>query len=79
VIADPRLQQRWVGMGWAALDYLRRFMARHTLWEVPRCHGPMRLLAAIHPPDATRRILECLGLPSRAPPLARAVSGLAVS
>ena len=47
--------------------------------KCPRCHGPMRLLAAIHPPDATRRILECLGLPSRAPPIARAVSDLAVS
>jgi hypothetical protein len=47
--------------------------------ECPRCHGPMRLLAAIHPPDATRRILECLGLPSRAPPIVRAASDLAVS
>ena len=30
----------------------------------------MRLLAAIHPPDATQSILECLNLPSRAPPAA---------
>ena len=30
----------------------------------------MRILAVIHPPDATRAILECLGLPSRAPPTA---------
>ena len=36
--------------------------------ECPRCHHRLRILAAIHPPDATRRILECLGLPSRAPP-----------
>ena len=42
--------------------------------ECPRCFGRMRILAAIHPPDATRRILECLGLPSRAPPVARAAS-----
>jgi hypothetical protein len=28
----------------------------------------MRLLAAIHPPDVTLAILECLQLPSRAPP-----------
>jgi len=35
----------------------------------------MKILAAIHPPDATRKILECLGLPTRAPPLAPAVSG----
>jgi hypothetical protein len=31
----------------------------------------MRILAAIHPPEAIRKILECLGLPSRPPPLAR--------
>jgi len=38
--------------------------------ECPRCHGRLRILAAIHPPDATRKILDWLGLPSRAPPLA---------
>jgi hypothetical protein len=32
----------------------------------------MRILAAIHPPEATRAILECLGLPARAPPVAPA-------
>jgi hypothetical protein len=44
--------------------------------QCQRCGGPMKILAAIHPPDATRKILECLGLPSRAPPLAPAVSDL---
>ena len=29
----------------------------------------MRILAAIHPPETARAILECLALPSRAPPL----------
>ena len=29
----------------------------------------MRILAAIHPPETTRAILECLALPSRAPPI----------
>jgi tetratricopeptide (TPR) repeat protein len=48
-----------------------------TLWaidvlECPRCLGRMRILAAIHPPDAIRAILDCLGLPSRAPPIASA-------
>jgi hypothetical protein len=33
----------------------------------------MRVLAAIHPPDATQAILECLDLPSRAPPRAPAL------
>jgi len=40
--------------------------------ECPDCHEPMRILAAIHPPEATRAILKHLGLPSRAPPLAGA-------
>jgi hypothetical protein len=30
----------------------------------------MRILAAIHPPDATQAILDCLDLSSRAPPVA---------
>ncbi len=34
----------------------------------PRYLGRMKIVAAIHPPDATRKILECLRLPSRAPP-----------
>jgi hypothetical protein len=38
------------------------------------CYGPMRNLAAIHPPEATRAILEHLGLPSRAPPIAETTS-----
>lgn len=50
---------------WANL--LRRVFALDIL-ECPDCGGRMRVLAAIHPPDATRAILECLGLPSRAPP-----------
>jgi hypothetical protein len=29
----------------------------------------MRIIATIHPPDATRAILTCLGLPERGPPL----------
>ncbi len=42
--------------------------------EGPRCSGRMRILAAIHPPGATQKILDCLGLPSRAPPVAPAAS-----
>jgi hypothetical protein len=30
----------------------------------------MRLVAAIHAPDAVQTILACLDLPSRAPPMA---------
>jgi hypothetical protein len=32
----------------------------------------MRLVAAIEDPDVARKILECLDLPARAPPLALA-------
>ena len=54
-------------LAWSEL--LRRVFALDVL-ECPRCGGRMRLLAAIHPPDATQSILECLNLPARAPPTA---------
>jgi len=54
-------------------ELMRRVFAVDVL-ECPHCHGRMRILAAIHPPDTTRKILEHLGLPSRAPPIAPAVS-----
>jgi hypothetical protein len=40
----------------------------------PRCGARMRILAAINPPDAIRKILGCLGLPTRAPPIAPALT-----
>jgi len=52
---------------WAEL--MRRVFAVDVL-ECPRCHSRMRILAAIHPPDAIRKILDCLGLASRPPPIA---------
>ena len=58
-------------LAWAEL--LRRVFAVDVL-ECPRCGGRMRLLAAIHPPDVTQAILDCLDLPSRAPPTAPAVA-----
>jgi hypothetical protein len=36
----------------------------------------MRIVAAIHPPEAIRKILECLGLPCRPPPIAAAAPEL---
>jgi hypothetical protein len=56
-------------LAWAEL--LRRVFAVDAR-ECPRCGGRMRILAAIHPPDVTQAILECLQLPSRAPPAAAA-------
>ena len=42
--------------------------------ECPRCGGRMRILAAINPPETIQKILKCLGIPSRPPPLASAIS-----
>jgi len=39
-----------------------------------RCGGRMRILDGIIPPEAVRKILDCLGLPSRPPPIASARS-----
>jgi len=39
------------------------------------CGGRMRILCAINPPTAIKKILDCLGLPSRPPPIYPAVSG----
>ena len=38
------------------------------------CGARMRLVAAIEDPDVARKILECLDLPARAPPLAPAAA-----
>jgi hypothetical protein len=50
---------------------MKRVFAIDVL-ECPRCRGPIRILAAIQPPETTSAILACLGLPVRAPPLAPA-------
>src|SRR5207253_4089888 len=50
---------------WAEL--MKRVWVLDVL-ECPRCTGRMRILAAIDRPDVTRKILDCVGLPSRAPP-----------
>jgi len=54
----PRPRPR--NYSWA--DLMRRVFEVDVL-ECPECGGGMRILAAIHPPEATRAILDCLGLP----------------
>ncbi|MHC4609459.1 MAG: serine/threonine protein kinase [Planctomycetota bacterium] len=52
---------------------LPELMRRVFLVDVlacPECQGRMRILAAIHAPEVIRAILDCLGLPSRSPPVA---------
>ena len=56
-------------LAWA--EPMKRVFAIDAL-ECPRCRGPMRILAAIQPPETTSAILACIGLPVRAPPLAPA-------
>ena len=53
-------------------ELMRRVFALDVL-ECPRCFGRMRIVAASHPPEAIGKILDCLGLPSRAPPISPAV------
>jgi hypothetical protein len=53
-------------------ELMRRVFEVDVL-RCPRCNaGPMRILAAIHPPTTTEAILKSLGLPTRAPPIAPA-------
>jgi hypothetical protein len=56
---------------WAEL--MKRVWAVDVL-ECPHCLGRMRIVAVIHSPDAIPEILDCLGLPSRAPPVTPAAS-----
>ena len=61
------------GRNYSWAELMKRVWALDVL-ECPRCQGRMRILAAaIHSPDAIGKILECLGLPSRAPPVSPAV------
>ena len=55
---------------WAEL--LKRVFAVDAL-ECDRCGGRMRILCAVNPPEAIRKILACLGMPIRAPPIAPAL------
>jgi hypothetical protein len=54
---------------WARL--LRRSLSIDVL-ECPKCHGRLRVLAVITEREPVARILARLGMPTEAPPLARA-------
>ena len=54
---------------WAEL--LKRVFAVDAL-KCNKCGNKMKILCAVNPPDAIRKILDCLGLPSRPPPIAPA-------
>ena len=66
---DTRGRGRSRRLRWAAP--LQRVFGIDAL-QCPRCGSTMRVLAAIEDPVVARKILACLGLPARAPPLAHA-------
>jgi hypothetical protein len=56
------------------VELLQRVFEVDALW-CPSCGGRMRVLSAITDPIVAARILRCLALPSRAPPLATSRDG----
>jgi hypothetical protein len=67
--SDSRAKAR--RMRWARL--LQRVFEIDAL-RCPHCGSTLRLVAAIEDPAVARKILECLALPARAPPLEPAVA-----
>ena len=59
------------GRNYSWAELIRRVWELDVL-KCPRCLGRMKIVAAIHAPDSITRILDSLGLPSRAPPVAPA-------
>jgi hypothetical protein len=51
---------------WAEL--LKRVFSVDSL-KCERCGAKMRIVCAIHPPEAIKKILDCLGIPSKPPPI----------
>jgi hypothetical protein len=65
----PKRGKKPINYSWAQL--LKRVFELDVL-ACPRCGGRMRILCAINSQPAIQKILACLGLPSRAPPIAPA-------
>jgi hypothetical protein len=63
-------QTRLRRYGWAEL--LKRVFAVDAL-KCDRCGGRMKILCAVNPPHAIRKILNCIGLPIRPPPISPAL------
>jgi hypothetical protein len=69
---NPQKKRRCRPRNYSWSELMRRVFSIDVL-ACPRCGGRMRILCAIHPPEAIRKILDCLGIPSRPPPIARAI------
>src|SRR5439155_18782541 len=65
-VKEPDTERKRKNYSWSEL--LKRVFELDIL-ICAQCGGPARVIATIHPPEATRKILECLGLPSRPPPI----------
>jgi hypothetical protein len=61
-----------ISRGWTPSAVLMRRVFTVDVLECPKCGGKMKILATIHPPEATTAILESLALSPRAPPMAPA-------
>ena len=69
VKTDTKRSRQPKNYSWARL--MMRVFELDVL-SCPRCGGRMKILCAINEPTAIQKILACLGLPSRAPPVAPA-------
>ncbi len=69
---QPALSKKQRSKRYAWAELLKRVFAADAL-ECDRCGGRMRILCAVNPPEAIRKILACLGMPIRAPPIAPAL------
>jgi hypothetical protein len=72
VLAERTRRERMFRFAATGPDGVEARVFTVDVLECPPCHGPMRILAQIHPPDTTRAILDSLGLAFRAPPRAPA-------
>ena len=68
---DSREKEMPLARNYSWSQLMARIFAVDVL-ACPRCGGRMRILAAIEDPAVARKILDCLGLPSRPPPVAPA-------
>ena len=61
------------GRNYTWSELMKRVFAADVL-ACPDCGGRLRILSTIRPPEITRKILDHLGIPSRPPPVAPAIS-----
>jgi hypothetical protein len=72
---DPNKKRQCRPRNYTWAELMKRVWALDVL-QCDRCGGRMRIVCDNHPPGAVRGILECLGLPTRAPPIAAAASNM---